>query len=257
MKSQKAMLVDITQCIGCRSCEQACQESHGLPVEHEPALSATALTVVEERKERFVRRLCMHCQDPACASACPVGGLVKADFGGVVYQADKCIGCRYCMMACPFTVPRYEWSRLAPLVRKCDFCAERVSQGLQPACVEACPVGATTFGDRDEMLAEARRRVRENPAYVQRVYGEEEVGGTSVFYISDVPFEQLGFVTPPLNQPVPTLTAAALGDVPLIVVAGGSILSALYWITNRRSEVALAEGRQEPEGSEPPRRERR
>ena len=108
----KAILVDITKCIGCRNCEQACKEAHGLPLKSEAVLSATALTVVEPRGEKFVRRMCMHCQEPACASACPVGALKKTAAGPVVYDAGKCIGCRYCMLACPFQVPRYEWKDL-------------------------------------------------------------------------------------------------------------------------------------------------
>jgi formate dehydrogenase iron-sulfur subunit len=177
----KAILVDITKCVGCRNCEQACKQAHGYPLESEPVLSATALTVVEQRGEKYVRRMCMHCQDPACASACPVGALKKTATGPVVYDADKCIGCRYCMLACPFQAPRYEWTKLAPYVKKCDMCAEAVNKGGLPACVQACPTGASKFGDRDELLAEAQRRILGDPAYVRHIYGSEEVGGTSVF----------------------------------------------------------------------------
>jgi len=237
----KAMLIDITRCVGCHACEAACKQIHGFPEEPEPVLSATALTVVQEREDKFVRRLCMHCQDPACVSVCPVGALQKTAAGPVVYESDRCIGCRYCMLACPFQVPTYEWNRVVPFVKKCDLCAERIATGGQPACVEACPVGAALFGTRVEMLAEAHKRITENASYVPRVYGSEEVGGTSVFFLSDVPFEKLGFVNPPIQQPMPTLTAGALGDVPTIVLVGGALLSALYWITQRRREVALAE----------------
>jgi formate dehydrogenase iron-sulfur subunit len=248
MKS-KAILVDITKCVGCRNCEQACKETHGLPLENEPTLSATALTVVETRGERFVRRLCMHCQDPACASVCPVGALQKTAGGAVVYDADKCMGCRYCMLACPFQVPRYEWSKLAPYVKKCDLCAGRLQQGGVPACVQACPTGASQFGGRGELLAEAQKRVRENPAYVPRIYGSEEAGGTSVFFLSDVPFEKLGFVAAPPQQPLPALSANALGDVPTVVLVGSSLLAGVYWITERRKQVALAEGKQKSSAS--------
>ena len=91
------------------------------------------------------------------------------------------------------------------------------------------------------MLAEAHKRIAESPAYVRKIYGEAEVGGTSVFYLSDVPFEDLGFVTAPMMQPLPTLSAAALGEVPTVVLVGGSLLSGLYWFTQRKREVALAE----------------
>ena len=243
MKS-KAILVDITKCIGCRNCEQACKEAHGFPLATEPVLSATALTVVEPRSDKFVRRLCMHCQDPACASACPVGALKKTAAGPVVYEAGRCIGCRYCMLACPFGVPRYEWTKLAPYVKKCDMCAERVKRAGQPACVQACPTGASQFGDREELLAEAQKRIREDASYVKHIYGSEEVGGTSVFFISDVPFEKLGFVAAPGKQPMPTLTANALGDVPTVVLVGSSLLAGLYWITERRKLVAMAESKE-------------
>jgi formate dehydrogenase iron-sulfur subunit len=240
LRDGKAILVDITKCIGCRACEQTCKEIHGFAQESEPVLSATALTVIEPRGDRFVRRMCMHCQDPACASACPVGALKKSGLGPVTYEAGKCIGCRYCMIACPFTVPRYEWTKLAPLVKKCDMCSERVKAAGVPACVEACPTGASVFGRRDAMLEEAQRRILGDAKYVRSIYGATEVGGTSVFFISDVPFEKLGFVAAP-TQPMPVLSAAALGDVPNVVLIGGSLLSGIYWITQRRRQVAAAE----------------
>ena len=236
-----ALLIDITKCVGCLACEQACKELHGFPKEHEASLSETALTVVSERGGKFVRRQCMHCLSPACASACPVGALIKTPEGAVRYAGAKCIGCRYCMIACPFDVPKYEWSKLAPYVTKCDLCAERQLAGKPTACAEACPTGATVFGERDALLAEAHKRIADNPAYVRKIYGETEVGGTSVFYLSDVPFEDLGFVTAPSNQPMPSLSAAALGEVPTVVLVGGSLLSGLYWFTQRKREVALAE----------------
>ncbi len=236
----KAMLVDITKCIGCGACEETCKQMHGFPTEAEPVLSATALTVIEAREDKFVRRLCMHCQDPACASACPVGALKKSSLGPVTYESGKCMGCRYCMIACPFTVPRYEWTKLAPLVKKCDMCAARVTKGGIPGCVEACPTGASTFGDRSAMLEEAQRRILADSKYVRHIYGATEVGGTSVFFLSDVPFEKLGFKAAP-TQPLPVLSANALGDVPNVVLIGGTMLSGLYWITQRRRAVAAAE----------------
>lgn len=236
----KAILIDITKCIGCRSCEQACQQLHGAPETTEARLSPTSLTVVEEREGRFVRRLCMHCQDPACASACLVGALKKSPAGPVTYDASRCIGCRYCLVACPFSVPRYEWAKLVPYVTKCDMCAARQSRGQVPACVEACPTEATTVGDRDAILEQAQRIVLSDDKYVRHIYGSEEAGGTSVFFLSDIPFEKLGFVAAP-RQALPVLTASALGDTPTVILMGGALLSGLYWITQRRREVALAE----------------
>ena len=244
MATTKAILVDITKCIGCRSCEQACKQIHGFPMETEAKLSPTALTVIEEHGDRYVRRMCMHCQEPACASACLVGALKKTEFGPVTYDAAKCIGCRYCLIACPFGVPRYEWTKLVPYVKKCDMCAGRQAQGKPPACVEACPVQASIVGEREEIMEEALRRIlAADSKYVKHIYGSEEAGGTSVFFISDVPFEKLGFAAPP-KQPMPILTATALGDGPTVILVGGALLSGLYWITQRRTLVALAEARE-------------
>lgn len=240
MENTRAILIDITRCIGCRSCEQACKQIHGFPQDPEPRLSTTAFTVVEEHGDRYVRRMCMHCQDPACASACLVGALQKTAAGPVTYDAAKCIGCRYCLVACPFSVPRYEWSKLVPYVKKCDMCAARQAKGQPPACVEACPVQASISGTREEILEEAQRRILLDSKYVKHIYGSEEAGGTSVFFISDVPFEKLGFVAAP-KQPMPVLTANALGDTPTVVLMGGALLSGLYWITQRRAEVHAAE----------------
>lgn len=246
MATTHAILVDITNCIGCQSCEQACKQIHGFPRDTETKLSPTALTVVEDHGERFVRRMCMHCQDPACASACLVGALKKTPAGPVTYDAAKCIGCRYCLVACPFSVPRYEWSKLVPYVKKCDFCAERQTKGQPPACVEACPVQASIVGNRDDILEEAQRRILNDSKYVKHIYGSDEAGGTSVFFISDVSFEKLGFTAAP-KQAMPVLTANALGDGPTVILVGGALLSGLYWITQRRTQVALAEAREKSE----------
>jgi len=249
MATRKAMLIDIKRCIGCMGCETACKQLHGFSPDPEPTLSDTAFTVIETRGDKFVRKVCMHCDDPACASACPVGAISKSPAGPVVYDADKCIGCRYCMLACPYSVPRYQWAKLAPFVKKCDLCAERVKLGGQPACTEACPAQASVFGNRDELIAEAWQRIRSDSSYVPHIYGLEEAGGGSVFFVSDVPFEKLGFKAAPTgNRPVPSLTTAALGDSPKVVIMGGSILSALYWVTQRRREVALAEAAEQSSG---------
>ena len=141
-------------------------------------------------------------------------------------------------------MPRYEWTKLAPFVKKCDMCAARQVKGQPPACVEACPVQASIVGDRDEILEEAQRRILGDSKYVKHIYGSDEVGGTSVFFISDVPFEKLGFVAAS-KQPMPILTANALGDGPTVILVGGALLSGLYWITQRRALVALAEAREQ------------
>jgi formate dehydrogenase iron-sulfur subunit len=161
----------------------------------------------------------------------------------VVYDASRCLGCRYCMVACPFSVPRYQWSRAVPAVAKCDLCASRLDRGELPACVEACPAEAVVFGPRHEMLAEAHRRIAESPEqYHPEVYGEHEAGGTSVLILSPVPFEVLGLRTDLASDPLPHLTAEALHRVPGIVSVGGAALWAIWWITRRREEVARSEG---------------
>lgn len=261
-----AVLIDVGRCIGCRGCVAACKEAHGLPPgDADTELSAGALTALRdvtgvtpratsaaalapraeaapapEPQALHVRRLCLHCLDPSCASVCPVGALSKSAEGPVTYDAARCLGCRYCMLACPFGVPRYEWRVAAPMVRKCDLCAQRRARGQPPACVEICPAEATQWGQRDELLAEARRRIAAAPQdYVPQVYGEREVGGTSVLFLSPVPFETLG-LRPLGERPLPDLTWAALEKVPGVVTIGGSLLCAVWWITHRRAEVAQA-----------------
>ena len=239
----RALLIDVTRCVGCRACAKACKETHGFPGTGEEAeLDATTYTVLLDKgDERYVRRLCMHCEDPSCASACPVGAFEKTKLGPVTYDARRCLGCRYCMVACPFSVPRYEWSSAVPAVRKCDMCRDRLERGELPACVEACPAEATVAGTREELLAEAHRRIRENPeSYHPHVYGETDVGGTSVLFLSPVPFETLGFAAVGTEAP-PNLTWAALSNVPAVVSAGGAALFAVWWITHRREQVAIAE----------------
>jgi formate dehydrogenase iron-sulfur subunit len=223
-------LVDLSRCIGCRKCELACNKVNDLPEPEKPFDDVTvmdqerrptekAFTVVNryfsgrlnEKNEpipNYVKVQCMHCQDPACASACITGALQKNENGSVIYDKSRCIGCRYCMVACPFQIPAYEFSDpLMPRVRKCTFCFERISkEGGLPGCASICPVEAITFGKRSELLTLARRRMKDAPLdYVPKIYGEHEVGGTSWLYISRVPFERLGLETLP-EKPIPHLT---------------------------------------------------
>jgi formate dehydrogenase iron-sulfur subunit len=237
-----AILVDVTRCIGCQQCMEACQEVNGHPPSEGETLTATRWTVVQTKEvgeeERYVRRLCMHCEHPACASVCPVAALEKTSAGPVVYHADRCMGCRYCMLACPFGVPKYEWASRAPRIQKCFMCHQRLAQGKIPACVEACPAEASVFGTREQLLEEAHRRIRENPeTYVPAVYGEEEVGGTSVLYLSDVPFEQLGLPTRLGREPLPGLTFRVLSKVPSVSLVWGTLLAGTWWIIGRRMSL--------------------
>jgi formate dehydrogenase iron-sulfur subunit len=242
----KAILYDTTRCIGCRLCEAACAERWGLPYDEriaaEEQLSEHKLTTVVTHGERFTRRLCMHCLEPTCVSVCPVAALQKTSLGPVIYDETRCIGCRYCMLACPFQVPAYEWSRRLPRVKKCDMCYQRQLAGQPTACSEICPTGATISGDRDELIAEARRRIAESPKeYYDHIYGLEDVGGTSVLVLAAVPIEQLGMNHRLPHEPLPILTWRVLSLVPDIVAVGTVLLGGVWWITHRRDEVAASE----------------
>ena len=248
--SPKALLVDTTQCIGCGACYEACKEQNGLPETTDDflqdRLSENTFTILVDQDSRYIRRMCMHCLEPTCVSVCPVGALEKTAAGPVVYHEDRCMGCRYCMQACPFNIPKYEWEARLPKIKKCTMCADRLAQGQPTACAEACPAGATMFGDRDELLAEARARIDASPdSYVDHIYGEYEIGGTSVLVISDVPPGELGFPMNLGNEPLPALTRDVLEKIPRFCVVASVFLGGVWWITKRREEVRLAEGRGE------------
>jgi len=246
----KGILYDATLCIGCKQCEQACAEENKLPyndaIAAESRQSSHKFTVLLAKDDKFMRRLCMNCEDPACASVCPVGALHKTTLGPVAYDAQKCMGCRYCMVACPFKVPKYDWENsLTPKVEKCTMCARRVLAGKMTACAEACPVGATKFGDREELLEEARQRLRNNPNnYVKHIYGEHEVGGTSVLLLSSVPFETFGYRNDLVHDPLPMYTFRVLSRIPDFLPLAATMLGGTWWITRRREEVAAAEARE-------------
>jgi formate dehydrogenase iron-sulfur subunit len=244
--SPKGLLFDVTACALCGACCIADKERNGLPeyagelVNDE--LSDKAFLVVKKRQGRGIRFSCMHCLTPTCVSVCPVGALEKTPIGAVVYHQTRCIGCRYCIMACPFSIPKYEWGKTLPFVRKCDLCHDRIVAGRSPACASVCPSGALIYGDRDELLREAHARIAAHPTrYHDHIYGEQEVGGTSLLILSDIPVEQLGYPAGVSGRPVPTLTWVALESVPKVVFLGGTLLAGLYWLTMRRNEVLAAE----------------
>ncbi len=207
------VLSDFTQCIGCRRCEFACAEQNGLPhgqlddYDDQTVFDTTrrptkdALTVVNQYEPQIAGTMplttkvqCMHCEHPPCVSACPVSALEKNPRGPVTYDAYRCIGCRYCMVACPFQIPAYEYDNaLTPKVMKCTMCQERtLEQDLAPACVSMCPVEALTYGRRSDLIEIAHERIRQNPGrYYDKVFGEEDGGGTSWLMLADRRFEEL------------------------------------------------------------------
>jgi len=248
------VLVDTTLCVGCRACESACAEKNALPAP--PADDAVmlkrrdtteqAFTVVNRAEkvageERFAKKQCMHCLAPACASACPVRAMDKLPSGPVVYDASKCMGCRYCMVACPFDIPKYEYSSAAPRVRKCSFCADRQADALEPACASVCPSGALAFGRRSELLEVAKTRIYTNPdRYLHRVFGEREAGGTSWMYLTDVEPEKLAFRADMGERPYPDLVSGALGAPPFVMTLWPPLLMGLYAFSQRRNEAEAA-----------------
>jgi formate dehydrogenase iron-sulfur subunit len=256
-EDERAMLVDTTLCVGCRGCEAACSEANGLPA---PAsdeavkgarrdTSPEVFTVVNafgpighDGDDRFAKRQCMHCIAPACASVCMVRALDKTPEGPVVYHGDRCLGCRYCMVACPFEVPKYQYDKLAPLVRKCTFCASRQAEGKKPACASVCPTGALSFGKRGALLELARGRIYRNPEkYVHHVYGEHEAGGTDWLYISDVPFEQLA-MKKVRDEPYPDKVQGALSAPPFVMTLWPPLLMGLYAFSKRRDALNHGNG---------------
>jgi Fe-S-cluster-containing dehydrogenase component len=236
----KSILIDTTRCVGCRSCEEACASQNNLSepdwdvdiLETERRPSIDHFSVVNgyntSKGEVYVKRQCMHCNQPACASACLTKAMTKTKEGPVIWQANKCMGCRYCMVACPFNVPQFEYNKPIPRIRKCSMCWERLKEGEIPACVENCPAEALKFGDRAELLQEAKTRIYQNPdQYVPHIYGEHEVGGTSFLYLSAVPFEEIGFPTNVGTTPPAEHTTGFLYSVPIILTLWPAFLLAL------------------------------
>jgi len=259
-----AILHDTTLCVGCRSCETACNKVNDLPQPDKPFTDLSVLettrrtttktfTVVNKYdnpqksgRPVFYKKQCNHCLEPACASACFVRAFTKTQTGAVVYDASVCVGCRYCMIACPFEIPTYEYDQaLTPRIRKCTMCHPRVIEGQLPGCVEACPMEALSFGKREDMIKIARERFRTYPdRYVNHIYGEHEMGGTSWLYVSGAPFKELGMREDLGITPAPELTAGALSSVPIIVGLWPVLLAGIYAVSKRKEKIAQTEQEQ-------------
>jgi Fe-S-cluster-containing dehydrogenase component len=257
------MLTDISKCIGCRSCEKGCNEWNDLPKPDRPfedlsvfeekrRPTAKAYTVVnqydvpEVAEPAFRKQQCNHCNEPACASACFVRALYKTKEGPVLWNKDLCVGCRYCLVACPFYVPAYEYEDpITPRVMKCTMCFDKFTEGKgAPACAEACPTEAITYGKLSDLLAVARERIRKTPdRYVDHIYGQHEIGGTGWLYISHVPFEEVGLPMDLGGKAYPEYTKSALGWIPNIIVLWPVVLGGVYALARRRDTLDAKERR--------------
>lgn len=254
------VLHDITRCVGCRVCEEACNKVNELPkpdkdfkdlsvLESSRRTTPKAYTVVnrypsDELAKPVYRKIqCNHCLEPACASACFVRAFRKNENGAVVYNADVCVGCRYCMVTCPFEIPTYDYDDpLTPEVKKCTMCSPRIEKGLLPGCVEACPKEALTFGKRKDLIKIARERIaKHQDRYLDHIYGENEMGGTSWIYLSGVPFSSVGMREDLGITPAPSLTSGALSVVPMVVGLWPVFLAGMYGMTKRREKIAEEE----------------
>lgn len=239
------ILYDSTRCVGCQTCETVCAEAHGFPAPiGEPKAGVIRKTDEAHRTvvncfntskgEIFIKKQCMHCNEPACAAACLTQAMYKTKEGPVIWRGDKCMGCRYCMVSCPFDIPKFEYHSANPKIEKCTMCFEKVEKGGIPACAENCPAEAITFGTRRELLAEARKRIVENPdTYVDEIYGEHTAGGTGFLYLSSVPMNELGFNTSLQGEAYPKLSKGFLYSVPSVFVLLPPLLLGIYEATKK------------------------
>ena len=250
-----AMMTDVTRCIGCRRCEEACNKVNNMPEPEIPFDDKSVFEKVRRTDESthtivnryydqlgqpvYLKVQCNHCAEPACASACPVAALTKSKDGPVVYNEDLCIGCRYCMTACPYFIPAFEYANAgSPAITKCQMCFnERITKGQVPACATECPVEAISFGKRTNLIKTARERIRTHPhKYIDHIYGETEIGGTDWLYISGVEFNQLGFPDNLGTVPLPELTRDFLSLVPAVLVIWPALLGGFYLFSKKRVE---------------------
>jgi Fe-S-cluster-containing dehydrogenase component len=240
------VLYDSTLCKGCRGCEFDCAIAHDLPMppdEVEPIRKTdeTYRTVVNDIETSkglaHVKIQCMHCNEPACVAACLTQAMYKTEDGAVIWREDKCMGCRYCMISCPFDIPKFEFDSPNPIIQKCTMCYETsIQMGEPPACAYNCPTGALLFGKRRELIDIARKRLQEKPElYVNHIYGEHEAGGTGWLYISSAPFEELGLNTSVKKESYPAFTKGFLYSVPSVFVLVPALLLGIRQSTKDKS----------------------
>ena len=257
------VLVDLSRCVGCRSCEAACNKEQKLPAPEKPfndfsvfdemhhgqkrRTDETRYTIVNRydipgREHPLFRKIqCNHCLEPACLTSCFVNAYTKTPEGAVIYDSTVCVGCRTCMVACPFYIPTFRYSSaFKPRIMKCVFCYDtRLTKGLPPACVEACPQEALTFGRRTDLVAAGKQRIRENPGnYVDHLYGEHEAGGTSWMYLSPAPFEQVGIDTTVPKEPILNYVKDFLSIVPMVLTIWPALFAGFHLLATRKDKMA-------------------
>jgi Fe-S-cluster-containing dehydrogenase component len=257
------VLVDLSRCVGCRSCEAACNREQKLPAPEKPfndfsvfdeihhgqkrRTDETRYTIVNRydipgREHPLFRKIqCNHCLEPACLTSCFVNAYPKTPEGAVIYDSSVCVGCRTCMVACPFYIPTFRYSSaFKPRIMKCVFCHDtRLTKGLPPACVEACPQEALTFGRRTDLVAAGKQRIRENPGrYIDHLYGEHEAGGTSWMYLSPAPFEQVGIDTTVPKEPILNYVKDFLSIVPMVLTIWPALFAGFHLLATRKDKMA-------------------
>ncbi|PIE59122.1 MAG: hypothetical protein CSA32_05675 [Desulfobulbus propionicus] len=267
------VLVDLSRCVGCRSCEAACNAEQKLPEPEKPfndfsvfdelhhgqkrRTDAASYTVVNKYEDPefdhplFRKIQCNHCQEPACLTSCFVNAYTKTPEGAVVYNPDVCVGCRTCMIACPFYIPTFRYSSaFHPRIMKCIFCYDtRLKFGKSPACVEACPQEALTFGRRDDLIRVGRQRIRENKGkYVDHIYGEHEAGGTAWLYLSPEKFEKVGFNMRIPHEPILNSVKDFLSIVPMVLTIWPALFTGIHLLATRKEKMQKQAEQQE--GSE-------
>ncbi len=258
---RRGLLHDTTLCVGCRSCEEACNRVNELPpldvslddasvFDKTRRTAHTAYTVVNRYREArgqeaavYRKHQCMHCNEPCCASVCFVKAFTKTPEGPVLYDPDVCVGCRYCVNACPYYALSYEYDEpLTPRVVRCTMCYPRIKEGLNPGCADACPMGAITFGQREELIQVARDRIRKFPErYINYIYGENEFGGTSWLTLAGIPLGQLGLFEDASYTPLPELTKGFLSTVPLVLTMWPGLLLGFYAFSKRKDKLSQLE----------------
>lgn len=242
------ILYDSTRCVGCQTCENSCAEANELPAPTDAPEAGVIRKTDENRRtvvnafkttkgEVYVKQQCMHCNEPACVAACLTQAMHKTKEGPVIWRGNKCMGCRYCMVSCPFDVPKFEYLSPNPRITKCDMCYTRLMAGKKPACAENCPAEAIMFGTRRELLKEARKRINDQPGvYSDFIYGEHEAGGTGEMYVAQVPPAELGFKTDLQAESYPALSKGFLYSVPSVFVLLPVLLLGIHEATKNKKQ---------------------